>query len=508
VRSAGLTAGSTRLPTATDRSTTREQKGRGSCRWLGTASETADGYDESEYEWSATYTYSDPKPVDPHVYYLSGYDSSGSDAGGWQAVSGTASSSASGAHNSSWSVSTGSSAGLGPLQLSATFNGSGRQTSAYGKWTSSTISDSGTWVTTGTGVSTDSSTLSLSFSGGVTLGEGGPGVSVSGSHERASRSTAATAYNAEKGWHTTSGSRSQSGSGSGNVGTTAGYGIVGGSGAGFSYEFSLNSTSGPSGTSSTSGSASATLSWSGTGDTGHAGSGITARARYGDGDGWQIVSVGPATAAGPGGVPGAGDLGTAAAGDSYHGTDAQAAQEGVTKAGTPPNQASPAWAGFVGFFQGLGQGGLNIANGLQDMVIGVANLPAAGVNGIAWLEEMAGILDPSQPLRVPYIPSPDWSRGWLTHEGGEEGTWSDTHGWSKFAGATGVTFWVAASRVGSSPTALGNARLGWKGGEVTFTRPGTRTPDVRINPFGGSGYPPHYHRRPGIGKHRPWEGGW
>ncbi len=54
---------------------------------------------------------------------------------------------------------------------------------------------------------------------------------------------------------------------------------------------------------------------------------------------------------------------------------------------------------------------------------------------------------------------------------------------------------------------VGNARMGWKGGELTFTRPGAPTPDLRINPFGGSGKPPHYHRRPGIGKHRPWEGG-
>ena len=55
---------------------------------------------------------------------------------------------------------------------------------------------------------------------------------------------------------------------------------------------------------------------------------------------------------------------------------------------------------------------------------------------------------------------------------------------------------------------VGNARMGWKGGELTFTRPGAATADLRINPFGGSGRPPHYHRRPGIGKHRPWEGGW
>lgn len=56
---------------------------------------------------------------------------------------------------------------------------------------------------------------------------------------------------------------------------------------------------------------------------------------------------------------------------------------------------------------------------------------------------------------------------------------------------------------------IGNAEIGWKGGELTFTRPGAPTPDLRINPCGGSGYPPHYHRRGpgGIKKHRPWQGG-
>ena len=261
--------------------------------------------------------------------------------------------------------------GLGPLQLSATFNGSGRQTSAYGEWMSSTISDSGTWVTTGTGASTDSSTLSLSFSGGVTLGEGGPGVSVSGSHERASRSTAATAYSAEKGWHTTSGSRSQSGSGSGNVGTTAGYGIVGGSGAGFSYEFSLNSTSGPSGTSSTSGSASATLSWSGTGDTGQTGGGITARARYGDGEGWHIVSVGPATTAGPEGVPGAMDLGTAAAGDDAQFSGDESSRQGQAAANGTGDAAAVStaqswWHWFGGSRGDVVDQACNVAYGAGD----------------------------------------------------------------------------------------------------------------------------------------------
>jgi len=49
---------------------------------------------------------------------------------------------------------------------------------------------------------------------------------------------------------------------------------------------------------------------------------------------------------------------------------------------------------------------------------------------------------------------------------------------------------------------IGSAEVGWKGGEITLTRPGAQTPDWRFNPLG------HYHRRPGIGQHRPWEGGW
>lgn len=55
-------------------------------------------------------------------------------------------------------------------------------------------------------------------------------------------------------------------------------------------------------------------------------------------------------------------------------------------------------------------------------------------------------------------------------------------------------------------TDIGSARIGWKGGEFTLTRPGAPTPDWRVNPFGDQNWPPHYHRRPGIGKHRPWEG--
>jgi|GEM_PF-5920249 len=54
--------------------------------------------------------------------------------------------------------------------------------------------------------------------------------------------------------------------------------------------------------------------------------------------------------------------------------------------------------------------------------------------------------------------------------------------------------------------------VGWKGGEITLKDNPYSTPDFRFNPTGskkGEWYDrlPHYHRRPGIGKHRPWRGG-
>jgi hypothetical protein len=66
------------------------------------------------------------------------------------------------------------------------------------------------------------------------------------------------------------------------------------------------------------------------------------------------------------------------------------------------------------------------------------------VNAIAWAEERVGILNPEAPIRVPYIPSPDWSRGLITDEAGQPRTWGDTHGWSKFTGATGVELLVGS----------------------------------------------------------------
>lgn len=53
-------------------------------------------------------------------------------------------------------------------------------------------------------------------------------------------------------------------------------------------------------------------------------------------------------------------------------------------------------------------------------------------------------------------------------------------------------------------TDIGSANVGWKGGEITLSA--LSDPNRRINPFGDQNWPPHYHRCPGIGKHRPWEG--
>jgi len=81
---------------------------------------------------------------------------------------------------------------------------------------------------------------------------------------------------------------------------------------------------------------------------------------------------------------------------------------------------------------GLGQGAANLLNGVQDTVIGVANIPAAAVNGIAWTEEQMGILDADDPIRIPYIPSPDWSRDRFVEED------AFSHEVSKFSGAAGA----------------------------------------------------------------------
>ena len=94
--------------------------------------------------------------------------------------------------------------------------------------------------------------------------------------------------------------------------------------------------------------------------------------------------------------------------------------------------------------QGAIQGGANIANGIQDSVIGIINVPIMFTK--TFFEE------------VELISSPDWSRNLIVQEGGKEGTWSDSHGWSKFIGGEGamtlLTFCAGNLRHVSKPTAL------------------------------------------------------
>ncbi len=88
--------------------------------------------------------------------------------------------------------------------------------------------------------------------------------------------------------------------------------------------------------------------------------------------------------------------------------------------------------------KGVGQGGANILNGLQDSMFSLINSPASFINGIAWLEEKIGILDETKPIRIPYIPSPDWSKGLVFDEG------DSSHNAGKFIGAAGVELLAGA----------------------------------------------------------------
>ena len=101
---------------------------------------------------------------------------------------------------------------------------------------------------------------------------------------------------------------------------------------------------------------------------------------------------------------------------------------------------------------GLVQGGANLVNGLQDTVIGLGNLvigiPNATASGVYWLNGT----DATQQMKIPYIHSPDWSKGLVVDE-------SDTcHGISKFSGAAGVEIlsgaWIAKASKAKAAAAI------------------------------------------------------
>ena len=99
----------------------------------------------------------------------------------------------------------------------------------------------------------------------------------------------------------------------------------------------------------------------------------------------------------------------------------------------------PTWGWFkaVGWdtLKGTGQGGLNAINGVQDIVIGTVNIATLPYNGTTWVVNQIWGEGTGTYF---WVPSPDWSRGMLIDEYGEPGSWTDTHGWSKWAGGNGL----------------------------------------------------------------------
>jgi hypothetical protein len=100
--------------------------------------------------------------------------------------------------------------------------------------------------------------------------------------------------------------------------------------------------------------------------------------------------------------------------------------------------SSAALATWKGGGMGALQGGANALNGAQDAVVGIANLPASGVNGISYLaggEDLIG-----------YIPSKDWSEGRFVDED------HCLHNLSKFLGGQGIITLVTlgASQLGTA----------------------------------------------------------
>jgi RHS repeat-associated protein len=112
------------------------------------------------------------------------------------------------------------------------------------------------------------------------------------------------------------------------------------------------------------------------------------------------------------------------------------------------------------FGWGLLQGGANIVNGLQDSAIGMGNMYTHSFAGVNQFEFWSG-----QDLSVP---SPDWSKGWLTGE-------SDfCHDASKFIGAAGVEA-LAGVGIAKASKLRFAANVGRSGarrsGPVRVTRP-------------------------------------
>ena len=71
----------------------------------------------------------------------------------------------------------------------------------------------------------------------------------------------------------------------------------------------------------------------------------------------------------------------------------------------------------VAAIKGLAQGAANLGNAVQDVGVSILNVPAASVNFGSWASEKVFFDVPEHmKIRLPYIPSPDWSKGLVTQE--------------------------------------------------------------------------------------------
>jgi hypothetical protein len=104
---------------------------------------------------------------------------------------------------------------------------------------------------------------------------------------------------------------------------------------------------------------------------------------------------------------------------------------------------------YVGaILSGGAQGAANIVNGVQDIGIGVLNLPAKVYNNTA------GYVGGGD---IGYIPSPDWSKNLIVEN-------DSLHGTSKFVGANGVLLLVTLGTSGALSTSRVAAAEGGEAG--------------------------------------------
>ncbi len=118
---------------------------------------------------------------------------------------------------------------------------------------------------------------------------------------------------------------------------------------------------------------------------------------------------------------------------------------------------SVGWAGAGGFMMGFLQGVCNVANGVEDVAVDVANLGIAVPNTVAaGVDYVTGATDPHYQIRIPYFQKTEWARNLVVEEGGTPGGWDDMHGWSKFAGGEGAVAILTAG-IGKVATAVDDA---------------------------------------------------